>query len=63
MKRKRTLCYCDNLRDVIAIHELMDGTIIAFSFDKLTGKKSFMDDMDDECRKILASHPDTIICK
>ena len=62
MKRIKMLTYCDNLRDVVTIHELSDGSIIACSFDKITGKKSFMDDMDDECRKILASHPDTVIC-
>jgi hypothetical protein len=63
MKRIKMLTYCENLRDVITIHELADGSIIACSFDKTTGKQSFMDDMDDECRSILASHPDTVICK
>lgn len=56
------LTYCENLRDVITIHELSDGSIIACSFDKITGKKSFLDDMDEECRKILATHPETVIC-
>jgi hypothetical protein len=62
MKRTKMLTYCENLRDVVTIHELADGSIIACSFDKITGKRSFMDDMDDECRDILASHPDTVIC-
>jgi len=62
MKRIKMLTYCDNLRDVITIHELSDGSIIACSVDKITGKKSFMDDMDDECRKILENHLQTIIC-
>lgn len=62
MKRVKMLTYCENLRDVITIHELSDGSIIACSFDKITGKKSFLDDMDEECRKILATHPETVIC-
>lgn len=56
------LTYCDNNRDVVTIQELEDGSIIACSFDKITGQKSFMDDMDTECRKILANHPNTVIC-
>ena len=57
------LTYCENSCDVITIHELADFTIVATSFDKITGKRIFMDDMDDQCRKILDSHTDTVICK
>ena len=62
MKRTKMLTYCENLRDVITIHELEDGSMIACSYDKMTGKKIYMDDMDTECREILANHPETVIC-
>ena len=62
MKITKMLTYCDNLLYVIIIHELSDGSIIACSFDKITGQKSFINDMDDNFREILASHPETVIC-
>jgi hypothetical protein len=62
MKRSRMLTYCENLRDVVTIHELIDGSIIATSTDKITMKRTWLDGMDDECRAILATHSDTVIC-
>jgi hypothetical protein len=62
MKRTKMLTYCENLRDVVTIHELADGSMIVSSFDKITGKRSFMDDMDAECRAILDADPNTVIC-
>jgi hypothetical protein len=63
MKRKRTLSYAtENLRDVITIHELANGDLIVTSFDKVTIRRTFLDDMDDEARKILDSNPQTVVC-
>jgi hypothetical protein len=57
------LTYCENLRDVITIHELVDNSIIATTFDKVTGNCTFITDMDSECRKILDNHADTVVCR
>jgi len=63
MKRKRTLSYSENLRDVITIHELANGELIITTHDKITNRRTFIDDMDDEARKILNTHPQTTVCR
>ena len=63
MKRSKTLTYCDNLRDVITIHLLTNNEVIVTTHDKLTNKREFLDDMDDEARRIINTHPETVICR
>lgn len=63
MKRSKTLTYCDNLRDVITIHLLSNGELIITTYDKLTGEREFLADMDDEARRIIETHPETVICR
>jgi len=62
MKRSKTLTYCDNLRDVITIHLLSNGELIVMAYDKITGRREFLDDMDDTARRVIETHPDTVAC-
>jgi hypothetical protein len=65
MKRKRTLVYVEDNRDVVNIHELVDGKIIISIHDKITGITSYPDDEDfiDCARRVLDTHADTKIHK
>ena len=53
MKARYAEFTTNDLRDVITIIQHKDGRLVVMSYDKITHKRSFIEDFDDSALEIL----------
>ena len=53
MKARYAKFTTNDLRDVITIIQHKDGRLVVMSYDKITHKRSFIEDFDDSALEIL----------